>query len=290
MKTKNGLSAAENELRKMGVSNGAVSVIREKDGITVLRVRCGENAFVLKYFETPEFRREIDIYKILNGLGITTIKVFASTNKAILMEDICQSDFWRLGTAEDMADPVVMSALARWYKELHWKGYSYIAENGENFYNENDFLTLENIAFTKAKTNTEALAVWKLVEENIEKIQTLVKSERKTFNYNDFYYTNLVVAKDKSAAFMYDYNLFGMGPAYSDISNVMWSLNKEAGEAFLKEYGEYDNREKAIHDVSSVLVSLYLASKKEHFPSWGNELLSELGSGFEEKVKLLLDI
>lgn len=278
------------ELQKMNVGHGEVSLIRETNGTTVARVPSGENSFVLKYFDDPDFRRETGIYKILNELGIKTIKIFASTDRAILMEDICQSELWRLGTEGDMNDPAAARALARWYKELHQKGYGYVAENGEDFYSESAFLTPENIAFTKAKTGTGSLPVWKIVEENFDKIQSLVKSIKKTFNYNDFYYTNLVVAKDKSAAFMYDYNLFGVGPAYSDVGNVLWSLSKEAGGAFIEEYGDYDEREKTIDDVSSVLVSLYFASKRDIFPSWGNELLDELRGGFEAKLCAMMEL
>ena len=36
----------------------------------------------------------------------------------------------------------------------------------------------------------------------------------RTLTYNDFYYTNMMVAKDKSSALMFDYNLLGKGYVY----------------------------------------------------------------------------
>ena len=38
-----------------------------------------------------------------------------------------------------------------------------------------------------------------------------------------------------------------------------------------------------------VLSSLFFACKREEFPDWGMELLEELKTGFEEKLKEMLD-
>ena len=279
---------AKAELKKLGIKADSLEEIREKDGIALLRIKTGGKSFVFKYIENEKFQRETEIYEMLSSLEVETIKVFAMTEKSILMEDIAESEKFRLGTKEDMSDPEVAKALAKWYRNLHFTGYGYVEEYGKDLYSENALITKENLAFVKTKTGTKNVPVWKIIEENFAKIKSAIESERKTFNYNDFYYTNLVVAKDKSKAFMFDYNLFGKGPAYSDINNVCWSLSEEAKTAFLNEYGEIDEREKIIEEAAMVLVSLFFACKREEFPEWAKELIDMLENGFEEKLKALL--
>lgn len=283
-------AAALKEFDSLKIKAVAFEKIREKDGVALIRIKTAGKSYVFKYFEKEEYRREIKIYKILNSLEIETIPAVAFTEKSILMEDIAESKNLRLGTEEDMSDPEVAKALAKWYKNLHKKGYDYIAENGADFYSENAFITRENIAFIKSKTDTEGLFVWKLIEENFDKLKAVIDSEKQTFNYNDFYYANLVVSKDKTKAFMFDYNLFGKGAAVSDINNVCWSLAAEAKAVFLDAYGETDEKEKLIEEVAMILSSLYFACKREDFPDWGVELLEELKNGYSKKLKRLLSI
>lgn len=78
----------------------------------------------------------------------------------------------------------------------------------------------------------------------------------------------MVVAKDTSSALMFDYNLLGKGYAYTDVRNILSSLSEEAGKAFLDEYGAFDPMEKALDDVVSVVVTLYLACQRDVFPLW----------------------
>ena len=276
------------EFEKFGINAESFCKIREKDGIALIRIKSGGKSFVFKYFKNADFRREIRIYQILEETGIETVKIYAATEKSILMEDVSESETLRLGKEEDMSDPEVAKALAKWYKKLHAAGYKYLPMHNESFYSENAVITRENLAFIKSATKTENLSVWKIIEDNFEKIKSAIESEKYTFNYNDFYYTNLVVAKDKSKALMFDYNLFGKGPAYSDINNVCWSLSEEAKIAFLSEYGEIDEREKIIEEAAMVLVSLFFACKREECPDWGTELLEELKSGYIKKIEALL--
>lgn len=281
---------AKREFEILGIKADNIENIREKDGIALLRISCKNRSFVFKYFGREEYRREIEIYDILRSLEIETVKIFAETEKAILMEDISASENLRLGVKEDLSDPKVAKALAKWYKYLHFAGYGYIDEFGEDFYSENALITKDNIVLIKSKTNTKHLPVWKIIEDNFEKLKSIIESEKMTFNYNDFYYTNLVVAKDKSKAFMFDYNLLGKGAAVSDINNVCWSLSDEAAKAFLKEYGCIDEREKLIEEVAMPLSSLCLACKRDVFPDWGTELLNEIKGDYINKVKTLLEL
>ncbi len=281
---------AKKEFKILGIKADSIENMREKDGIALLRIKCKNRSFVFKYFGNEEYRREIEVYDILHSLEVETVKIFAETEKAILMEDISASEKFRLGTKEDLSDPFVAKALAKWYKNLHFAGYGYIDEFGKDFYSENAFITKENLAFIKSKTKTEHLPVWKTIEDNFNKLKKAIESERQTFNYNDFYYTNLVVAKDKSRAFMFDYNLLGKGAAVSDINNVCWSLSDDAAAAFIEEYGEPDAKEKLIEEAAIPLSSLYLACMKEEFPDWGNELLEQLENGYDEKLAAVLEL
>ena len=89
---------------------------------------------------------------------------------------------------------------------------------------------------------------------------------------------------------MFDYNLLGKGYAYSDVRNVLSSLSEEAGRAFLDAYGEFDPIEKALDDVVSVVVTLFLACQSDKFPRWAKAILDELDTSFVAKIEYLLNL
>lgn len=154
-------------------------------------------------------------------------------------------------------------------------------------YDEADFFTIENIVCIKKKTGTQDAPAWALLEQNYDAINNLLRKTRRTLTYYDFYYTNMVVARDKSSALMFDYNLLGKGYAYTDVRNVLSSLSEEAGKAFIDEYGKFDPSEKALDDVVSVVVTLYLACLRDEFPWWAQALLDEIDTTFIEKITFL---
>ena len=273
------------ELNKLGIACDSFSILQDKDGVTVARIVSGEKSYVVKCFQKDEHKREMENYRILESLGVPTIRVIASTDSALLLEDIDRSPTYRLGIGEDMSDPEVAHRIALWYKMLHSRGYGYICQCGESMYDEADFFTLENIACIKEKTGTQDAPAWVLLEQNYASINDLLHKTRRTITYNDFYYTNMVVAKDKSAALMFDYNLLGKGYAYTDVRNVLSSLSEEAGKAFLDEYGDFDPVENALDDVVSVVVTLYLACLRDEFPWWAQALLDELNTTFIKKIE-----
>ena len=92
---------------------------------------------------------------------------------------------------------------------------------------------------------------------------------RRTLTYNDFYYTNLAVARDGGSALMYDYGLLGAGYAYADVRNVCSALRGGAREAFLEEYGPVDGDEARLDAVVSVLNGLISAYGRERLPAAG---------------------
>ncbi|MGB4403650.1 MAG: hypothetical protein WBJ96_03410, partial [Limnochordia bacterium] len=174
------------------------------------------------------------------------------------------------------------------YKTLHQNGRDYA--NTHPMFDECDTITAENINKIKEKTGTDGLPVCTLIEDNLDKICSAAIRLPRTLNYNDFYYTNLVVARDDSSALVFDYNLLGKGYVYSDIRNVCCSLGSDdARKAFLTEYGNYDESEKLVDDVVNSLYSLYVACQRESFPNWANDLLDKVKDGtlFTAVKKLL---
>ena len=273
----------QKQLEQLNIPFTRIEPIRSKDGVTVARV-FSEGSHILKYFEKKEYAREIENYRILAALGVPTLKVTAATDCAILLEDAAVSPVFRLGEEEDLNDPQIAAQLAKWYKTLHQKGRDFVKDCGDALYAETDCITPENLALIKSATKTEHYPFWRLMEENSDLLRQKIHALNDTLTYNDFYFTNLIAAKDKSTAFMFDYNLLGRGYAYSDLRNVCWSLGEEARQAFMKEYGAFDPAEKAADEVISPIVTLYSACRRRSFPDWGNEALDMLKNGFEQKI------
>lgn len=280
------------ELEKMKITCQSVHIMQQKDGIAVARVLCGDRSFVIKLFENEEFCREIENYRRLSALHVPTLHVEATTERALLLEDVCGSNTYRLGTREDLEDPAIAALIAKWYRQLHDAGYRYIEQNKDvALYDENDVITLENIEEIKRKTDTAGFPVWNLIEHNFNCIKRQLDRTKRTLTYNDFYYTNLIVSKDGTSAMMFDYNLLGKGYAYADIRNVCSSLPPEAGEAFRRAYGGFDASEAMIDDVVSVLTSLHFACQKEQFPFWAEDVLAGLNSVlYSEKIFSILGL
>lgn len=277
------------ELKQLNIPYSTIDLIQNKDGVIVARVQSDEKSYIIKYFQNEDFKREIKNYQLLNALNIPTVKVFGFTDSAILMEDISQSDIFRLATKEDLDDVVIASKIAEWYKLLHTGSKDFVLEYSTELYDETDFITIESIEFIKEKTGTQNLLVWKLINDNFDVIVSKIKSLPRVLTYNDFYYTNLIVAKNKSSAFMFDYNLLGKGYVYSDIRNVCSSLGEDAKKAFLESYGEFDKNEIIVDDVASMLVTLYHACQRKNSPSWANSILNELKTDYVNMVRKLLN-
>jgi hypothetical protein len=267
---------AESELREMGTSFDKLTEMQYKDGVSLWRVKDGERSLVLKCFDTEDYRREIGNYQILASLGVPTLSVAAHTSASLLLEDINRSEY-RLGVEADLSSADTAALIAEWYRKLHTNGKSY-AQTHE-LYDETDVITRESLQKIKEKTNTADLPVWTEIENNFDCIIATIKAPPRTLTYNDFYYTNLAVKRDGSAAIMYDYNLLGKGYAYSDLRNVCSSLGSEANAAFLAAYGAFDEREILIDDVAGVLTALHFACQREHFPKWAGETLRKVTSG-----------
>lgn len=277
------------ELKKLNIPYSTIDLIQNKDGVIVARVQNGTTSYIIKYFQNDDYKREIKNYQLLYDLSIPTVKVFGFTDSAILMENISQSDIFRLATKEDLDDVAIASEIAEWYKLLHTRSKDFSENYSAELYDETDFMTRDNIEFIKEKTGTQNLPVWKLINDNFDIIVSKIRSLPRVLTYNDFYYTNLIVAKDKTSAFMFDYNLLGKGYVYSDIRNVCYSLGENAKNTFLEAYGEFDKSQIIVDDVASVLVTLYHACQRKTFPSWSDYALKELKQDYASKIKILIE-
>lgn len=265
------------ELKSMNIPFNELDLIRYKDGIAVWRVVACNNSYVIKSFDKAEYRREIANYKLLNSIGVPTLKLIAHTESSFVMEDIEKSEY-RLGLPEDMNNPKVAGKIALWYKTLHHNGRKYA--NTHDFIDEYDELTLKNLLYIQKKTDTLNLPVWNTITKHFAKIKSVVMQLPRTLTYTDFYYTNLAVARDGSKALMFDYNFFYKSYVYSDIRNVCSSLgNEETKEAFLSFYGKYDTKEIAVDQVVSELHNLFVACQRESFPSWAHDSLAKVKDG-----------
>ncbi len=276
----------QKELDRYGLKDERVSLIREKDGVIVARVWMNRKTAILKCFENADFRREIENYDILRNLEIPTIKVFGKSDRSILLEDLTASDEYRLGEEEDLHDPEVIKAIAGWYKILHQNGCKYVQEHGNGMYEEWDLFTLKNIKTVSERFGLrendavkDLLAFYPLLRAKLDCVP-------RTLTYNDFYYTNLAVKKDKSQALMFDFNLLGKGSYISDINNVTYWFNEKENELFYSVYGEADEELVLLDRICSPIISLYSAMKRDIFPDWAAEEMNAL----EEIPSLLLKL
>ena len=82
------MNIIDKELNKLSIAYDNFSILQDKDGITVARIVSGEKSYVVKCFQKDEHKREMGNYRLLESLGVPTIRVIASTDSALLLEDI----------------------------------------------------------------------------------------------------------------------------------------------------------------------------------------------------------
>jgi hypothetical protein len=242
----------------------------------------------VKYFENESDKREIMNYRILNEHNIPTIKVLVYGESSIVMEDISVSDDLRLGIAEDLQDAEVAKSLAHWYFDFHEKGL--MVPELHTLEHEFDVITEENLKMLCEKM-PEAAETFNYLLSHYDKLRKLIDTPTYTLTYNDFYWSNFIVRKDKREARMFDYNLLGRGYRYSDFRNVCWDMSEEARAAFTGEYNRLyfdkygmdrtaeETIEKRIDDVMGDLQGLITAFGRTHFPEWAEGAKNEAVDG-----------
>ena len=275
------------ELIRLGMTGARTQLLREKDGVLVARVQAGQAHFVLKCFRNEAYRREIGWYRALAELRVPTPRLVAATEASLLLEDVSFGGPLRLGTEADMRDPAVGTLLARWYRGLHEAGRVWLQSHPEPVYSEADDFSRENLALLEKRFLLGDLPAWRRLNGRFEELSALLSARCDTLTYNDFYYTNLMVTRDGSSALMFDYNLLGRGCAAGDLRNVTSSLSPEAAEAFLAVYGEVPLLDVALDDVTSPVMTLRAACRRETFPVWGEEALALLRDGLDGRLARL---
>ena len=261
-------------------------LIREKAGVYVYRCLFDGRPAVAKYYECEGDRREIGHYRRLREMGVPTIPLYAAGERCIIMEDISVSDTWRLGEDQDMDDPIVLRALAKWYFQLHEAGEK--ADGLDEMYSENAICPEDVRLMMKKLPRTEELG--RYVLERLGDFSRLIRARENTLTYNDFCYTNLIVRRDRTQAMMFDYNLMGRGYRYADFRNIDSSVSTEAFGAFEEEYGRlyrekhgrafmHPEEEARLDKFLSDFAGLMGALKRERFPGWAEEMKEAAESG-----------
>ena len=264
------------ELSAYGLSQASFELIREKDGVIVARVRDGGSSFVLKAFEDGVSARETENYRILASLGVPILRLYGSTARSVLTEDLASSPDFRLGTEDDLRDPAAVAALARWYRTLHSRGAGYVRRKGEGMYDEWDLFTHGNLVMLGERLGISEHPSFLSLLSRFGELKTAVDRAPRTLCYNDFHYTNMAVARDKSSALMFDYNYLGKGCTANDLLNVAYWLTDEHADLFLREYGGADAELIALQRTVSPVVTLVSALNRGVFPYWAKEALGEL--------------
>jgi len=254
---------------------------------------------VVKYFKNEDDRREILNYKILKRYDIPTIKPYEFGNATLVIEDITASEIWRLGIADDLNDSDVALALAKWYFTFHENGVG--VSELKDLYFEYDKITEDNLKQLIVKL-PEAEEVFRFLLSNLSTINNLIYQPSFTLTYNDFYWTNFIVRKDKKEAMMFDYNILGRGYRFSDFRNVCSSLSDDSAKVFIEEYNrlyldkhgksrtDEEKAEERIDDVMAPVYTLIVAClERDVFPEWAEYERNEAINGnLLSKAKQLL--
>ena len=96
--------------------------MQNKDGGTVARIASNEISDVVKYFQKDEYKRGMENDRLLESLGIPTLRIVVFTDSALL--------------SEEMSDAVLALRIAAWYRKLHSRGYRDACHHVESMYEE----------------------------------------------------------------------------------------------------------------------------------------------------------
>ena len=274
-------------LAKMGLGTshlGKVEPIRERHGNRLFRIVLEGSSYILKEFGDPEASREVRAYALLEDLGIPTLRVIASTNDALLLEDLDVSKYLRLAHEEDLRNAEVGVALAAWYRALHNADSTLLLRDNPRLSflrREIDELTPASILKVATRVRGSDSSKWFTLAGNIDRIKNAVMNSAETLTYNDFHWTNLALSRNGKAirAVVFDYHCLGLGMRYSDCRNVTGSLGPDAVDAFRSAYGETDPKEKVLDDLVAPLCALVEAFRRRRFPSWAEASLEVAETG-----------
>lgn len=277
-------------------------ILSDRHGHSIWRITTQECTYILKWFpEGQSAATEVQAYGLLQELGVPTLPVHARTSQALLLEDLATSAEWRLAVEDDVADPRVGEAVARWYRSLHGRGAELLTSNQyvpPFLTREIDRLDQDSILSTGRLLGLADHPVWRLAADSIDLLKDVASNLSETLNYNDFYWTNIALSRSADPqlnAVVFDYHLLGIGLRYSDCRNVIGSLQRDAVPAFWKTYGATDVREQILDRPLATLFALVTATLLPEFPSWARAsrervIRGELERDITEATKLAGDL
>jgi len=272
-----------------------------KHGHNIWRIKAQGHSYILKYFPEEQSTTEVQAYELLQELGVPTLPVYTSTSQALLLEDLTTSSVWRLADQQDVADPDVGEAVARWFIALHEHGVELLSVSRpvpQFLTREIDKLDKDSIISTGKILGLKHHPVWRLAADYIDLLKKAASNFPETLNYNDFHWTNLALsrsAEPQMEAVIFDYHLLGIGMHYCDYRNVTGSLHGDAVPVFQKTYGDIDVREETLDKPLATLFNLVSAAALSEFPSWAQGsrkqvIRGELERDIREAVELAGDL
>ena len=265
-----------------------VETLSKRHGHALWRMILPEQSYILKWQPFADARIEIESYLMLQSLGVPTLPVYGYTSQALLLEDLAQSESWRLALETDMAWPATGRAAARWYKLFHQAGEELLSQGDYPSFltRETDVLDLSSLLNAGHTLSLDTYPVWDLAVLQIDLLKAAVAKLSFTLNYNDFHWTNLALSRNEREqldAIIFDYHLLGVGMRYSDCRNVTGSLSGAAVPAFWNTYGDIDPREQVLDQPLAHLYALTIASQMPKIPSWAEESRTRLVNGTLKK-------
>jgi hypothetical protein len=286
----------------IGLSPGdisAISQIHQKWDSRLFRVcvRDGQT-FVLKTFPGGEAEgapTEILAYAVLSEHQVTVLPHLLS-ERAVLLEDLARSRRWRLARKCDVSRESVGRSLAAWYRDFHSAGHRFVTAKDPRVSQlryEWERVTPASVIDLAERGIGRPACGWRWVAEHIPAITEAIRGMPCTFNYNDFHWSNFAISRvvrDGKVA-LFDFHLFGVGMAYSDIRNVSYVLQEPARSAFLDAYGPVRERERVLDAPVATLSGVLLRLQRQTVPRWTNALLDEIRDGaFEDDLRRALDV
>lgn len=225
-------------------------------------------------FDKPRERvPEIGNYLLLAGLGVPTIRVLAATETALLLEDLGSHGDRRLARDDDLADPAVITALARWYRSLHDAG-----PGGAAVPWEHEHLAQDALHRTGRRLGLDQEPAWISAVESLDPLLEAARRLPQTLVYNDFHISNLAVVRGE--AIMIDFELMRIGTRAGDLRNVTGQLDPAARKAFLASYGPVSVEEQAMDAPLAVLGALtQFSGNATRLPRWARLLVAEVRDG-----------
>jgi hypothetical protein len=280
-------------LNRADINN--LELLQERPNHDVYKFTHQKSSYVLKWYPDMESPFEARIYELLEKYDVPNLPLIACASGMILFEDLNRSTEWRLATEEDMDKSEIGTAIALWYRHLHQAGYRAVESNDTGL----DILspwaaeiTEENLTRAGKILDIENETGLKLAMRNMHVLIDAFKALPQTFNYNDFFYGNLAITCKGQIlqAVIFDFDQFCLGPAYSDVRNVIWSLRGDARDAFINTYGPTDERSKTLDAPLSELYGLIIASRREKIPTWVTPSIELVrNGGLESSIYHALD-